>query len=307
MMAIRASRPVKHPLPPQTPALAETRWVLPCDGRHPIRWTHRTLVMGILNLTPDSFSDGGRYLRPEAALDRALRMQEEGADIIDVGGESTRPGAPSVAAAEEKSRVLPVLRLLSRHVKVPVSIDTSKASVLEAAVGEGARMLNDVGALGLDARMPKTAARLKVPVVLMHMKGSPRTMQKDPVYREVVSDVAAFLKGRLETAERAGVDPRNVLLDPGFGFGKTPGQNLELTRRLGELRVFGRPILFGASRKSTLGTLLGGLPPEERLEASLAVAVAAVLAGADLLRVHDVKETVRAVKVADALRYPDGR
>jgi dihydropteroate synthase len=262
--------------------------------------------MGILNLTPDSFSDGGRYLRPEAALDRALQMQEQGADLIDVGGESTRPGAPSVTAAEEKKRVLPVLRLLSRHLKVPLSIDTSKASVLEAAVGEGARLLNDIGALGLDPKMPKTAARLKVAVVLMHMKGSPRTMQRDPVYREVVSDVAAFLKEKLEIAERAGVDPRNVLLDPGFGFGKTSGQNLELTRRLGELRVFGRPILFGASRKSTLGTLLGGVPSEERLEASLAVAVAAVLAGADLLRVHDVKETVRAVKVADALRYPDG-
>jgi dihydropteroate synthase len=305
-MASSSPRPKTRPSSESRPLpLTETRWTLPCNGRHPIRWRNRTLVMGILNLTPDSFSDGGRYFEPEAALDRALQMQEEGADLIDVGGESTRPGAPSVSAAEEKDRVLPVLRLLSKKIKVPLSIDTSKASVAEAAVGVGARLLNDIGALGLDPRMPRAAARLKVPVVLMHMKGLPRTMQKKPVYRDVVSDVTAFFKERLETAERAGVDPRNIILDPGFGFGKTPAHNLELTRRLGELRVFRRPLLFGASRKSTLGFLLGGRPPEERLEASLAIGVAAVLTGADLLRVHDVKETVRAVKIADALRYPD--
>jgi dihydropteroate synthase len=259
--------------------------------------------MGILNTTPDSFSDGGRYLDPQAALERVLCMQEEGADLIDVGGESTRPGAPPVAVAEEKRRVVPVVRLLAKHLKVPISIDTSKAAVAEAAVDAGARILNDVGALRLDLRMPRCAARLKVPVVLMHMKGLPRTMQKNPVYRDVVGEVKEFLKDRIEDIEKAGVDPRNIVIDPGFGFGKTPEHNLELVRGLGSLRSLGKPLLLGASRKSTLGVLLGGLPPEERLEASLAVAVAGILAGADLLRVHDVKETVRAVRIADAIRY----
>jgi dihydropteroate synthase len=259
--------------------------------------------MGILNLTPDSFSDGGRYRRPEAALDRALQMQDEGADVIDVGGETTRPGASRVSAAEEKRRVIPVLRILSKHVKIHLSIDTYKASVAEAAVGEGVRILNDIGALRLDPRMPQTVARLKVPVVLMHMKGLPGTMQKNPHYSDVVGDIMAFFNERLRAAEHSGIDPRNVILDPGFGFGKTPAHNLELTRRLGEFRAVKRPLLFAASRKSTLGLLLGGRPPEERLEASLAVGVAAVLAGADILRVHDVKETLRAIRIADALRF----
>jgi dihydropteroate synthase len=292
--------------PKRTPVLCPNVWTLPCDGRHPIRWSGRTLIMGILNLTPDSFSDGGRYLEPEQALARALEMQEEGADILDLGGESTRPGSRGVTAVEEKKRVLPVLRLLAKKTRLPISVDTSKASVAESAVGEGARILNDVGALRLDPKMPRVAARLKVPVVLMHMKGMPRTMQKDPVYGDVVAEVGVFLKGRMDAAVQAGVDPQNIILDPGFGFGKTVEHNLELVRRLGELRALGRPLLMGASRKSTLGVLLGGAPPEERLEASLAVAVASVLAGADLLRVHDVKETVRAVRMADALCYAEG-
>ena len=302
-LASRTSQTSRRSSPFQTSSQTEEGWTLPCDGRHPIHWSGRTLVVGILNLTPDSFSDGGRYLRPEAALDRALQMQDEGADVIDVGGETTRPGASKISDAEEKRRVIPVLRLLARHVKIPLSIDTYKASIAEAAVGEGARILNDIGALRLDPRMPKTAARLKVPVVLMHMKGSPRTMQKNPHYRDVVEEITVFFKERLRTAENAGVDLRNVILDPGFGFGKTPEHNLELTKRLGEFRPLKRPLLFAASRKSTLGLLLGGAPPEERLEASLAVGVAAVLSGADLLRVHDVKETVRAVRIADALRF----
>jgi dihydropteroate synthase len=302
-LASRTSQTSRRLSHPPTASQTEEGWVLPCDGRHPIRWSGRTLVMGILNLTPDSFSDGGRYRRPEAALDRALQMQDEGADVIDVGGETTRPGASRVSAAEEKRRVIPVLRILSKHVKIHLSIDTYKASVAEAAVGEGVRILNDIGALRLDPRMPQTVARLKVPVVLMHMKGLPGTMQKNPHYSDVVGDIMAFFNERLRAAEHSGIDPRNVILDPGFGFGKTPAHNLELTRRLGEFRAVKRPLLFAASRKSTLGLLLGGRPPEERLEASLAVGVAAVLAGADILRVHDVKETLRAIRIADALRF----
>ncbi len=299
---------MKSPPSPSRPrrplaAASDPGWVLPCDGRRPIRWSGRTLILGILNVTPDSFSDGGRALDPERALDQALRMWEEGADVIDVGGESTRPGSRGVGAAEEKRRVLPVLRLLAKKSKGLVSIDTSKAAVAEAALGEGARILNDVGALRLDPKMPRLAARWKVPVILMHMLGTPRVMQKNPRYGDVVGEVASFLRGRLEAAREAGVDPRNLILDPGFGFGKTVRHNLELVRRLGELRSLGRPLLLAASRKSTLGTLTGGAPPGDRLEASLAVAVASVLNGADLLRVHDVKETVRAIRIADALRY----
>lgn len=296
------------PPKPQRPARVRSApvsssWTLPCDGRWILHWSNRTLVMGILNLTPDSFSDGGRFLDPERALDRALQMQEEGADLIDLGGESTRPGSRGVSAAEEKRRVIPVLKRLVGKIRIPLSIDTSKASVAEAAVGEGARILNDVGALALDPRMPRLAARLQVPVILMHMRGRPRTMQKNPLYGDVVGEVIAFLKKRMRSAEKAGVDPRNLIVDPGFGFGKTTEHNLDLVRRLGELRVLGRPILMAASRKATLGALLGGVPPLERVDASVAVAVASVLAGADWVRVHDVKETARALKVADALRY----
>ena len=296
----------RRSLPSKTPH--ETRsWVLPGDGRRPLRWGGRTLVMGILNVTPDSFSDGGRYAGPEAALERALRMEAEGADVIDVGGESTRPGSVAVSGAEEKKRVVPVVRLLAKRLKIPLSVDTSKAAVAEAAVDAGARILNDIGALRLDSRMPGTAARLKVPVVLMHLKGRPRTMQKNPKYYDVVAEILAFFRERMAAIERSGVDPRNVVLDPGFGFGKTLEHNLEITRRLGEFHVLGRPILFGPSRKSTLGILTGGAPPGDRLESTLAAVTAGVLFGADAVRVHDVKETVRAVRIADALLKADSR
>jgi dihydropteroate synthase len=259
--------------------------------------------MGILNVTPDSFSDGGRYLDPGIARERALRMQEEGADWIDVGGESTRPGSRGVTAAEEKRRVLPVLKACAKALKIPLSVDTSKAEVARAAVGEGARMVNDVGALGLDPAMGRTLARLRVPVVLMHMKGRPHTMQKAPRYRDLMGEILSFLRARMEHAKRCGIREESVVVDPGFGFGKTPAHNLEMIDRLWVLKALGRPILMGPSRKSTLGVLLGGAPPEERLEATLAAVTASILKGADLVRVHDVKEAVRAAKVADALRH----
>ncbi len=262
--------------------------------------------MGVLNVTPDSFSDGGKFLDVPRALDQALRLQAEGADWIDVGGESTRPGAKKLSASDEKKRVLPVVRALVKALKIPLSIDTYKAEVARAAVGEGAQMVNDVGALRLDPAMAPTLAKLKVPVVLMHMKGRPRTMQKNPVYADLIGEILAFFKERMAFAKRQGIAEERLLFDPGFGFGKGPWHNIELTRKLGAFKALGRPLVFGPSRKSTLGLLLGGLPPEERLEGSLAAVTAGVLNGADMVRVHDVKNVLRAVKIADALRYDRG-
>lgn len=233
-------------------------------------------------------------------------MQDEGADLIDIGGESTRPGARGVTQAEEKKRVLPILRACAKVLKVPLSIDTYKAAVAEAAIDAGACLVNDVGALGLDPKMGKTLARLKAPVILMHMKGKPRSMQKAPRYRDLMGDLLRFFAGRIRYAVTQGLSEDRILIDPGFGFGKTPWHNIELTRRLGELRSLGRPIVYGPSRKSTLGHLLGGLPPEERIEATAAAVTAGVLAGADWVRVHDVKAMVRVVKIADAIRYDRG-
>jgi dihydropteroate synthase len=281
-------------------------WKVQGKGGKFFAWKNKTQIMGILNVTPDSFSDGGLFFDPDSAIERALQLQEEGADIIDVGGESTRPGAPEVSAAEEKKRVLPLIRSCAKKLRVPLSVDTYKAEVARAAVGEGARLINDIGALRLDASMGRTLAHLGVPVILMHMQGKPRTMQKNPRYRDVIGEILAFFRKRMDYAGRCGIPEEKLLLDPGFGFGKTPWHNIELTRRLWEFKVLGRPLVMGPSRKSTLGFLLGGVPPEERLEATAAAVAASVLAGADLVRVHDVKTMVRVVKIADAIRYNRG-
>ena len=278
-------------------------WTL-SDGRGwKIRWANRTQVMGILNITPDSFSDGGRFLDPTIAVEQALRMQQAGADWIDVGGESTRPGAKAIPVSEEKKRILPVLKACAKVLKVPLSVDTYKAETVKASVGEGARLVNDIGALRLDPQMGRTIARLQIPVILMHMKGRPRVMQKKPRYLDVMGEITSFFRERLLFAQECGIKEDRIILDPGFGFGKTPRHNLELTRRLWEFKVLGRPLLLGPSRKSTLGTLLGGAPPEERVEATAAAVTAAILKGADFVRVHDVKTMARVVKIADAIRY----
>lgn len=255
--------------------------------------------MGILNVTPDSFSDGGRFLDPGLAVERARRMVEEGADLVDVGGESTRPGAEEVTEAEERERVVPVVRRIAREVGVPVSIDTSKATVAEATLAEGASLVNDVTALG-DARMAAVVARARAGLVLMHMKGTPRTMQQAPTYGDLLGEVASFLAERARRAAEAGVDPRGIWIDPGIGFGKTPEQNLELIARVGELARAGSPVLVGPSRKSFLGKVLD-LPVGERLEGTLAACAVAAWSGADAVRVHDVRECVRALRVVDAL------
>ena len=258
-----------------------------------------TRVMGILNTTPDSFSDGGRWTTRDRALRCALDMAAPGADLIDVGGESTRPGSSGVDAGEELERVVPVIEAIVAETDVPVSVDTSKPQVMEAAVRAGAAMINDVNALRSEGALP-AAARLGVPVCLMHMQGRPRDMQAEPRYEDVVREVADFLQERAGACRSAGIPAERILIDPGFGFGKTLQHNIELFRALPRLGRLGYPLLVGVSRKSMLGALTGK-PVEERLAASVAAAVLAAMRGAAVVRVHDVAETVDALKVAEAL------
>jgi len=267
-----------------------------------IDFERRTALVGVLNVTPDSFSDGGRYLDPENAIARGVKLAEEGADLIDIGGESSRPGARPVSAEEELERVVPVIRGLRRALSVPLSIDTYKARVARVALEEGVDVVNDISAMRFDPEMVRVIAAAKVPVVLMHMQGTPRTMQERPYYRDVVEEVKGFLQERIEFALESGVGPEQILVDPGIGFGKELEHNLALLRGLPALASLGRPILVGPSRKTFIGKILG-VGPEERLEGSLAAAVAAVLAGANMIRIHDVREARRAIGIADALRY----
>ena len=264
----------------------------------------RAIVMGILNVTPDSFSDGGRFDRVERAVEHALRMQEEGADIIDIGGESTRPGAASVTVDEELERVIPVIRALRQQTGMPVSIDTGKPEVMRAAVGEGANMVNDVNALQAKGAA-ETCAELGVPVCLMHMQGEPRTMQQDPQYDDVVKDVAAYLQQRSIECIESGIHRNNIVIDPGFGFGKTLRHNLDLLNRLESISGLELPVLVGISRKSMLGAILDR-PVDERLYAGIAAAVIAYQKGARLFRVHDVGPTRDALAVCDALQHTTG-
>jgi len=256
-------------------------------------------LMGVVNVTPDSFSDGGLYLDPEAAVAHGEQLVDAGAGILDVGGESTRPGAEPVAEAEERARVVPVIRGLAGS-RSRISVDTSKAAVAAAALDAGAEIVNDVTALRGDPEMAELCAERGVTVVLMHMLGEPRTMQDDPRYEDVVDEVKAFLAGRLEAAVAAGVDEERVWLDPGIGFGKTAAHNMELLRRLGELRELGRPLLVGTSRKSFIGKVEGS-PAQERLGGTIASTVLAAAEGADVLRVHDVAEVRQALTVAAAV------
>jgi dihydropteroate synthase len=258
----------------------------------------RTLVMGILNVTPDSFSDGGRYLDPAAAIARGRELLAAGADLIDVGAESTRPGSTPVPAAEQIRRLAPVLEGLADAV---ISVDTASAEVAADALRRGARAVNDVTALG-DPGMAAVVARADAGLVLMHMRGTPATMQADPRYDDVVAEVAAFLRHRMVVATGAGVAPEAIALDPGIGFGKRIEHSLALLAATATLAALGRPVLVGASRKSFLATLTGVERPEERLEGSLAAAAIAAFEGARVLRVHDVAATVKVVRVADAAR-----
>ncbi|HET6829845.1 MAG TPA: dihydropteroate synthase [Solirubrobacterales bacterium] len=257
-----------------------------------------TLVMGIVNVTPDSFSDGGRYLDPEAAISHGRDLRTAGAEILDIGGESTRPGAAAVDAAEEAARVLPVIEALAAD-GARVSVDTSKAEVAAAAVAAGAEIVNDVTALG-DPGMAPVCAAAGCGLVLMHMKGTPRTMQDDPTYDDVVAEVRDFLAERLAAATAGDIDRERIWLDPGIGFGKTVEHNLELIAGLDRIAALGRPVVIGASRKNFIGAITGR-GTDERLGGGIAAAVVAVAAGAGVLRVHDVAATVEAVRVTEAV------
>jgi dihydropteroate synthase len=258
-------------------------------------------LMGIVNATPDSFSDGGQFLDPDAAVAQALRLEEEGADLVDLGGESTRPGAPAVQVEEELRRVVPVIeRLRARGFSLPISVDTTKGAVARAALAAGADLVNDVSALS-DPDLGRAAAEAGAPVVLMHTRGTPADMQSRAVYGDVAREVARELEAALARADASGIPREHTVVDPGIGFAKTPEQNVELLARVGELRTLGRPILVGPSRKSFIGKLTGASPPE-RLPGTLAALTACVLAGVELLRVHDVAAGPQAALVAAAIR-----
>ena len=276
--------------------------VLDCNGR-PLT-LDRPRVVGILNVTPDSFSDGGQFASVEAAVAHGLRLAEEGADMLDVGGESTRPGAADVSIEDELARVIPVIEQLAARTNLPIAIDTSKPEVMRAAVAAGAGMINDVYALRRDGAMD-AAAQLRVPICLMHMQGEPRSMQDAPHYDDVVGEVHRFLMDRLFSCEMAGIDRRNVLVDPGFGFGKTLEHNLALLRKLERFADLGSGVYAGLSRKTMIGTLTGRKDPAERAAGSVAAAVIAVQRGARMVRVHDVAPTVDALKVWHAVQAGD--
>lgn len=262
----------------------------------------RPVVMGVLNVTADSFSDGGRFRQPDDAIAQGLRLAEEGAAILDVGGESTRPGAEPVSLQEELDRVVPVIEALAARSQVLVSVDTMKPEVMREAVAAGAGLINDVQALGSGAAL-QAAAASGAAVCLMHMQGTPRTMQQDPQYGDVVREVGAYLRQRLQACMDAGVAPERICLDPGFGFGKTLTHNLQLLERLEDVALAGRPLLVGLSRKSMLGALLGR-EVAQRLPGSLALALEAVSRGAVLVRTHDVAATLDVIRVHQALAHP---
>ncbi len=261
----------------------------------------RPLIMGILNITPDSFSDGGRYIEKEKALEHAREMADQGADIIDVGGESTRPGAHPVPLEEEMERVVPVVKALSRELEIPISVDTYKAPVAKEALEAGAAMVNDISGLRFSPHMVDVVAHYRPWLVVMHMKGTPRDMQEKPQYRDVVEEVKGFFEERIGYLESHGISKDKVILDPGIGFGKRPEDNLALLRKIHRFLYLGCPIMVGPSRKSFIGAVLD-LPVEKRLEGTLAAVSIAVFQGAQVVRVHDVEPVRRAVDIAWAVR-----
>jgi dihydropteroate synthase len=276
-----------------------------CGGRV-LDFSAKTGIMGILNVTPDSFYDGGRYLDPQAALDRAQQMAEEGADIIDVGGQSSRPGSEPVPEAEEARRVLPVVRAVAAAVPALISVDTYRAAIARAALDAGAHLINDISALRFDPALVGVLAERGAPVILMHMQGTPRDMQRHPRYESVVDEVWAFLHERLQAAQAGGIAAERLLVDPGIGFGKGLRHNLEILRKLHHFQTLGRPLVIGTSRKSFIGRILGA-DVDERLEGTAATVAMAILHGASIVRVHDVRAMARVARVIDAAVRPNFR
>ncbi len=268
----------------------------------------KTLIMGVLNITPDSFSDGGRFLSIDDAVKHAIQMQDDGADIIDIGGESTRPGALPLSTSEELNRVIPVVEKLVKKIEIPLSIDTYKSEVAKKSFDLGVGMINDITALKGDKKLVNIVANYNVPICLMHMKGNPRDMQNNAYYDDIIFEITNFLKERAEYAMFNDVKKENIVIDPGLGFGKRTGRgiedNCEILKHLSKLKILKYPILVGASRKTFIGNICGGeksLPVEDRLEGSLAATAVAVLNGADIVRVHDVKETKRFIDIVDCI------
>ena len=269
-------------------------------------FSKRTCIMGILNVTPDSFSDGGRYFSENDAVTQALRMEEEGADIIDIGGESTRPGAVKVSVREEIKRVTPVIEELAKRVKVPISVDTYKSEVADASIKAGASIINDISGLRFDPAMAEVAAEHEVPVVIMHIKGTPRNMQKNPLYKSLISEIIDYLREGIIKAKKSGVAEDRIIIDPGIGFGKTVEHNLEIINRLSEFEGLEKPILLGHSRKSFIGKVLDGVLAGDRVDGTAAVTAIGIINGANIVRVHDVREMVNVARIADAIKrtYP---
>lgn len=265
-------------------------------------FSDKTGIMGILNVTPDSFSDAGLFFDESAAVKRAFQIVEEGADIIDIGGESTRPGSEPLPLEEELRRTIPVIATLAKEISVPISIDTYKAAVAKRALDAGASLVNDISGLRFDPEMPAVVSEYKVPVVIMHIKGSPKNMQKNPVYEALIPEVLDYLREGIATAERAGVSQDRIVIDPGIGFGKTFEQNLEIIQNLNIFTLLEKPVLIGPSRKAFIGKILGDAAPGERLEGTAAALAIAIMNGANIVRVHDVKEMRKVAKVADAVK-----
>ena len=260
----------------------------------------RTHIMGVLNVTPDSFSDGGKFLSLDKAIAQALKMVEEGVDIIDIGGESTRPGSQPVTLKEETQRVIPVIETLVKKIQIPISVDTYKSQIALKAMEAGAELINDISGLRFDSEMVKLAAKYNVPVVIMHIKGTPQNMQESPYYENVLKEIKDYFEERVNFADSMGIQEQNLILDPGIGFGKRFEDNLAILKNLKEFKKLDRPILVGLSRKSFIGKILD-LPVEERLEGSLGALACSIMQGANIARVHDVKESVRVAKVVDAI------
>lgn len=271
-------------------------------SKHCLDFSKKTHIMGILNVTPDSFSDGGAYFNADSAVRRGVMLAEEGADIIDIGGESTRPGSMPVSSEEEIKRTAPVIDALAKKIDIPISIDTYKAEVAGRALDAGASMINDISGLRFDHNMAGLAALYKVPVVIMHIKGSPKNMQDNPVYEALIPEIIDYLRMGIMLALKSGVKEDMIVIDPGIGFGKTARHNLEIIGNLKELTYLQKPLLIGVSRKAFIGKTLGDAPVSGRLEGTAAAVAASVLNGANIVRVHDVKEMAMVVKVADAIR-----
>jgi len=270
-------------------------------GKYTLPIGKRTIIVGILNITPDSFYDGGKYFDLQRAIRRGIEMAKEGADILDIGGESSRPGAQPVSKEKELERIIPAIKGLTEKISIPISIDTYKSDVAEQAIKFGASMVNDISSLRMDKRMVEVIKKYDVPICLMHMKGEPRNMQKRPYYRDVVSEIMGFLEERIEFCLRNGIKKSRIIIDPGIGFGKAVTHNLEILKNIGRFTSLGYPVLLGVSRKSFIGHLLN-LESQERLVGSLGAGIWGLVMGADILRVHDVLETKRAAMVVDAIR-----